>query len=298
MEPLLALESYNEYHYGRSPRFSRIYLSFLKERNIMEALWKALAKRANQELQKLELKRAPVSIMNQLHSMDGAMGAHFEVLGTGLVQRFNEITSKQLSDFGSIIREVVEDAVGRKSDSRATADMVIQAVGGQICGVEGELLKLVDKSERRQNHVMEAFNELSRQIALVDQSHTDRQMVLLEQFRQVKTMQDLSQGMKVRFHDNMTMQLTNHFDRIQPAKQRYSSAPSKEWFFDNIDWVMEVGSKMKLAKDNDAPRSSMKMELIRLIRSPELLWGATDVRNELDRLFSSWDNGQSYAAAA
>lgn len=264
----------------------------------MEALWRALAKRANQELQKLELKRAPASIMNQLHSMDGSMATHFEVLGTGLVQRFNEITSKQLSDFGTIIREVVEDAVGRKGDNRATADMVIQAVGGQICGVEGELLRLADKSERRQNHVMEAFNELGRHMEIVDQRNSDRYLSLIEQLRQVKTMHDLSQGMQIRFHDNMTMQLTNHFDRIQPVKQRYSSAPSKEWFFDNIDWVMDVGSKMKLAKDNDTPRSAMKMELIRLIRAPELLWGATDVRNELDRLFSSWDNEQSYAAAA
>lgn len=275
----------------------------------MEKFWKWLANTANKELTKRELKRRAAGIYNRLDALSGEVAAGFSGQAMELRSQVAEEISDQFSSAGPLIVQRVTDHMNKISSDNivVTRDLIDEATkysercsdrnNTLLASIMGRVLvalnNLSNKSEKRQNHVMEAFNELARQAAIHDQNNSDRYLSLIEQFRQLKTQVDLSQGITLSLIETIRGEVKAN---AQP-KQRYDAAPNLQWLFDNIDNIQELGSTLELARQNHIPRHAAKMELIRKIRMLNL-YSITSVSDEVERLQASWDNDQSFCAAA
>lgn len=284
----------------------------------MEVIWKWLAKTANKELDKLDLKRKPAQISNELMALSGQMHIGFDDLkvlvaskideeisaywrsnGDTLVQQmlaqFTAGIAPKMSDQVVVMKEVIDEGLAAVKENNVRMNTSFHGLVGRLMG---NVAVLASKSERRQNHTMEAFNEMCRQAAIHDQANSDRYLQLhtaLQRLEQtVNHNATISQGMQVRFFENLTYQL--QMMSAKP-KDRFDSMPTIEWVFDNIDLIADFGASYKAALENDAPRSTMKMRMLSAIRSmSNLKFGHMDIRKELDRLFDGIDNAQSLAA--
>lgn len=257
----------------------------------MDKFWKWLAELANKQLAKREVKQSIIGLRNQIHCLSGEIASHFDVTGTNLVQRFNEISTRHTNDVAIVIRDIIEDKLQKHTFDvdrlYATAVKFCQDLERRIAGVEGMFFESDRKNKNRQNVLMQSFEELARQAALHDQNNTDRTLSVLNKL-------DLMQGVQLSTFDNVSQQIqTIHVPR---TKQRFDSAPTLEWLFDNIDNFMDLGNTLYLARRNDIPRSKAKMEIIRQIRNLNL-YSVLDVRDEAERLLDSWDNDQLLCAA-
>ena len=275
----------------------------------MEKFWKWLANTANNELTKRELKRRTAGIYNRLDALSGEVAAGFSAHAMSLRTQVAEEISDQFSSAGPLIVQRVTDHLNKiNSDNiTVTRDLIDEMANRSeriadrnntlLASIVGRVLvavnNLSNKAEKRQNYVMEAFNELARQAAIHDQNNSDRYLSVLEQFRQLKAQVDLSQGISLSLIETLRGEIKAN---AQP-KQRYDAAPNLQWLFDHADEIQELGSTLELARQNHIPRHAAKMELIRKIRMLNL-YSITSISDEVERLQASWDNDQSFCAAA
>lgn len=284
----------------------------------MESFYRWLAKMANKKLDKYDLKRRPAQISNELMALSGQMHIGFEdtkVLlateidkqiseywrsnGDTLVARFLERflagVAPRMSDQVVVIKEVLDEGLAGIKENHVRTNTSIHSLVGRLMGNVGAL---AGKAERRQNVIMQSFEEMCRQAAINEQNNGDRYLQLYTAIQRLeKTINHnatISQGMQVRFFENLTYQL--QMMSAKP-KDRFDSMPKIEWVFDNIDLIADLGASYKAALENDAPRSTMKMRMLSALRSmSNLKFGHMDIRKELDRLFDGIDNAQSLAA--
>lgn len=271
----------------------------------MEKIWKWLADTASKELTKRELKRRTAGIYNRLDELAGQVAIAIDAQALGLrtqvaeeisdqfasagpliVQRINQTLDPKLNDVTTVLRDIIEERT--KKGFQLCAQLLGRALGNQAV--------LASKSEKRQNYIMEAFNELARQAAVHDQSNTDRNVTLVAMIQQLNAKIDhnnnVQQAMQVKFFENLSLQLQM---ATAKGKERYSPAPKLEWLMDNLNHMMELCDALRLAKSNDAPRSTMTMRAISAIRSMEL-FSVSNIREEIDRWFTNQDNDLAHAA--
>lgn len=271
-----------------------------------EGFWKWLANVASKELNKRELRQRSAHICNRLDELSGQFAVaidaqamtlrtqvaeeisdQFASAGPLIVQRVNQTLGPKLNDVATVLRDIIEERT--KKGFTLNASLLGRILGNQA--VQSS------KAEKRQNYVMEAFNELARQSAVHDQNGTDRNLTVVNMLQlmdaKMNNKLDQLQGMHIKFFENLTLQI-----RMATAKgkERYSPAPKLEWLMDNLDHMMELCDALRLAKSNDAPRSTMTMRAISAIRSMEL-FSISNIRGEIERWFNSQDNDQQLCAA-
>lgn len=271
-----------------------------------EGFWKWVASIASRELNKREIKQRVAGLCNRLDIMSGEIAAGFDShamnlrtqvaeeisdqfasAGPLIVQRVNQTLDPKLNDVTVVLKDIIEERT--KKGFTLNASLLGRILGNQAVQAS--------KSEKRQNYIMEAFNELARQSALHDQSNTDRNLTLINMLRlmddKMNNKLDQLQGMQIKFFENLTLQIRMATSK---GKERYSPAPKLEWLMDNLDHMMELCDALRLAKSNDAPRSTMTMRAISAIRSMEL-FSVSNIRREIERWLNSQDNDQQLCAA-
>lgn len=257
----------------------------------MRKFWKWLEKLASDQLAKEEANGHWIGMKNEFHALHGAIHNAWEHNGELLTQRLRDYITPKLSDYGVVLRDKFDE---HEETMKRFGDRGVSLISS-ICGrVLATIETLSRKSEKRQNVIMQSFEELARQAAIHDQSNTDRSLALHEALRNLNTRIDLVQGMQVRFFENLTEQLTGL--RVPQDKQRFDSAPTLEWLFDNIDAIANLGSTIELVRGNHIPSNAARMELIRSIRAVNL-YSVTNVRDEVDRLMQALENDTQLQAA-
>jgi hypothetical protein len=257
----------------------------------MRKFWRWLEKLASDQLAKNEMKDSWIGVKNEFHALHGAIGAAWEANGELLTQRLRDYITPKLNDYGVIIRDKFD---AHEEVMKRYTDRGIGLVSS-ICGRVFEAIELLSrKSEKRQNVVMQSFEEIARQAAIHDQSNTDRSLAIHESLRQLATKLDLSQGMQVKFFENLTEQLAEL--KTPREKQRFDSAPTLQWLFDNIEAIANFGKTFELVRDNHIPKSAAKMELIRSIRAINL-YSISNIHDEVGRLMQALENDTQLQAA-
>ena len=279
----------------------------------MEGFYKWLAKVANKELEKRELKRNAAGLANRMDCLSGQMAIGFDDLkllvsntidkeisdywrsnGPILVKQMTDGMAPRLSDHAVVLKEIGDENHEKVQKDLNRGFTLNASLMGRVLGNQAVAANV---AEKRMNVIMQSFEEMCRQAAIHDGNNSDRSLVLVEMFRALNAKIDhnnnISQGMQVRFFENLTMQL-----RMATAKpkERFSAAPKLQWVFDHVEDMMKLCDALRAARSNDAPRSSMMMRAISAIRSMDLSFGHSSIRGELERLFKSWDNDQLQAA--
>lgn len=271
----------------------------------MEKFWKWLANTANKELAKRELKRSTFGIINRIDALSGQVekafsgqamdlrtqvaeeiSDQFAAAGPLIVQRVNETLNPKINDVATVLRDIIEERTNK--GFTLNASLLGRVLGNQATAAS--------KAEKRQNHIMEAFNELARQNAIHDQNNTDRNLTIINMLRlmddKVNHKLDLLQGMQIKFFENLSLQFQMATSK---GKERYSPAMKLEWLFDNIDSMTDLCDALRMAKRNDAPRSTMVMKAISATRRMEL-FSVSNIREEIDRWLNRQDHDVCEAA--
>lgn len=281
----------------------------------MEKIWKWLADTANKELTKRELKRRTAGIYNRLDELAGQVATAIDAQALGLRTQIAEEISDQFATAGPLIVQQLNGHLNKVNSDNITVirDMLDeQTKHSERCGDRNNTLlasimgraivmlnTLTSKSEKRQNYIMEAFNELARQAAVHDQSNTDRNVTLVAMIQQLNAKIDhnnnMQQAMQVKFFENLSLQIQM---ATANGKERYSPAPNLEWLMDNYDHLRDFVNATELTRNNDTPRSTGVMRAVSAVRSMDYFTGASNVRKEVERLFTALDNDQQLCAAA
>lgn len=272
-----------------------------------EGFWKWLANQANKELARRELKQRTAGIYNRLDALAGQFATAIDAQALGLRTQVAEEISDQFASAGPLIVQRVNETMNPKLNDVAVVlkDIFEErtqkgfTLNAQLLGrILGNLAVASSKAEKRQNYIMQGFDELSRQNSLHDQGNSDRYLSLHKEIRQLNDKIDyhagLMQSMQVKFFESLSLQIQMASSK---GKERYSPAPKVEWLFDHVDDMIELCDALKAARSNDAPRSTMKMRALAAIRRMGDFTGVSKIRGELDRLFNSWDNDTQAVAA-
>lgn len=222
------------------------------------------------------------AVKDEIHSAWSSNGAN-------LVQRIVAVVNPNISDTAEVMKKILDD----RFDTMKERDNRSDAKYSNLLGIVNATINSVgNKVGDYFEQLIRGGEELSRQSALEDQSNHERTTQTQEQIRLLRMKVEEYQSLNYKTHLSLYNDLVGRIQELKsPDKQHFNSAPTKEWLFDNMDALIEAVEAMIAVRENNTPRSTTVYEAVRRFRKLEL-YGASDIRDEIESLTNRWDNDQ------
>jgi len=261
--------------------------------------WRWVEKLASDKLAKDETHRNWPGIKNEFEKTRNEVHEAWKFNGDLLVQRVVGQVSSRLSDQSVVVRDIINDTTTKVIDERSVGiksfvergnSLMMSSIGRIFVNVHGLETKIGDWV----NQIIRGQEEITRQDSIHDQSNSDRYLSLVQQIQHLNSRMDQDRNEMLRIqalqYDAFTLQVENIRKALpKQDNERYDSAPTLEWIIDQMDELIELGKVMEAIRDNQAPRENTIYKAVKCIRSLDIQYGATDVRDEVQSLIHKWD---------